>query len=167
MSDTEEKVDIVEKEEEEEKEEKKEEKEEEKSEEKEEESNNEEEEKVEEEGNEEKKDEKKRKKPSGSGWGKVKVSDSSKNKKASKFLGVDQLEQKRKSRVEKMDVEERQALEIPDDEDEDYEYSIQDKLLFYKERECLLLLLEARKLLSSMIFRKEKYIEQKLKERED
>eukprot|EP01095_Lingulamoeba_sp_RSL-Kostka_P012243 TRINITY_DN481_c0_g2_i1.p1 TRINITY_DN481_c0_g2~~TRINITY_DN481_c0_g2_i1.p1 ORF type:complete len:902 (+),score=391.29 TRINITY_DN481_c0_g2_i1:61-2766(+) len=162
MSDTEEKVDIVEKEEE-----KEEEKSEEKSEEKEEESNNEEEEKVEEEGNEEKKDEKKRKKPSGSGWGKVKVSDSSKNKKASKFLGVDQLEQKRKSRVEKMDVEERQALEIPDDEDEDYEYSIQDKLLFYKERECLLLLLEARKLLSSMIFRKEKYIEQKLKEREE
>lgn len=35
------------------------------------------------------------------------------------------------------------------------EYSLEDKILFYKERECLLLLLEARKLLASMIAKKE------------
>lgn len=35
------------------------------------------------------------------------------------------------------------------------EYSLDDKILFYKERECLLLLLEARKLLASMISKKE------------
>lgn len=35
------------------------------------------------------------------------------------------------------------------------EYSLDDKILFYKERECLLLLLEARKLLASMVAKKE------------
>lgn len=45
--------------------------------------------------------------------------------------------------------------------DEGQDYSIEDKILFYKERECLLLLLEARKVLASMIAKKEA-LDQKL-----
>jgi hypothetical protein len=55
---------------------------------------------------------------------------------------------------------------IPDAKEQ---YSLEDKILFYKERECLLLLLEARKALATMILRTErnhekKHIERRLKE---
>ena len=45
------------------------------------------------------------------------------------------------------------------------EYSLDDKILFYKERECLLLLLEARKLLASMVAKKEEETARAVKEK--
>lgn|SRR3990167_3449933 len=45
------------------------------------------------------------------------------------------------------------------------DFSIEDKILFYKERECLLLLLESRKLLASMIYKKEQLHERLRKEK--
>lgn len=54
------------------------------------------------------------------------------------------------------DPDERCAAAIPDNSDADIEYTLDDKILFFKERECLLLLLESRRLLASMIAIKQK-----------
>ena len=59
---------------------------------------------------------------------------------------------KTKKEVQPLADEEGAVQAIPDPKDE---YSLDDKVLFYKERECLLLLLEARKLLSVMVKKKE------------
>jgi hypothetical protein len=60
--------------------------------------------------------------------------------------------------------EESASKSIPD---EGQDYSIEDKILFYKERECLLLLLEARKVLASMITKKEAADEKLRRERRE
>ena len=71
-------------------------------------------------------------------------------------------------------VKKHEAVEPPDDEvcatenipdTKDVEYTLEDKILFYKERECLLLLLEARKALATMILRTEKQHASKHRER--
>jgi len=61
-------------------------------------------------------------------------------------------------------LEEQKALEIVSVDDTE---SLEDKILFFKERECLLLLLEARRVLSSMITRKEKQTQKKWEEKLD
>ena len=63
----------------------------------------------------------------------------------------------------------KEVLNTPDEESAleviPGEYSVDDKILFYKERECLLLLLEARKLLSSMVTRKEIEMDKAVREK--
>lgn len=64
-----------------------------------------------------------------------------------------------------------EEVDLPNDEEravsiiQGEQYSLEDKILFYKERECLLLLLEARKLLASMVSKHHRNIMQRLEEK--
>lgn len=93
---------------------------------------------------------------SAGGWGAVRVSASARERKQVSALGGEQQLRKKKALYADMDPDDRASKEIPDAL---HELSVDDKVLFYKERECLLLLLEARKVLASMILIKEKETE--------
>lgn len=76
------------------------------------------------------------------------------------FLGKRTATQSGKQEVSPVDEEEAAEKDIADPD-----LSLDDKILFYKERECLLLLLEARKLLCSMITRREAVTQRLLEEK--
>lgn len=76
------------------------------------------------------------------------------------FLGKRTATQSGKQEVSPVDEEEAAEKDIAD-----ADLSLDDKILFYKERECLLLLLEARKLLCSMITRREAVTQRLLEEK--
>mmetsp|Transcript_22707 Transcript_22707/g.89808 ORF Transcript_22707/g.89808 Transcript_22707/m.89808 type:complete len:920 (-) Transcript_22707:110-2869(-) len=96
--------------------------------------------------------------PAKKGWASAALS--REDRAGSGFLGKRLATQSGKQEVSPIDEEEAAEKDISG-----ADLSLDDKILFYKERECLLLLLEARKLLCSMITRREAVTQRLLDEK--